>query len=207
MEKTFIFVICGSIFSVIFVSCAKKSDGTGNNQDISLAGKNILMVIAPKDFRDEELFIPKEYFEKNKATVVVASSQTGTVIGMKGGKAEPDILLKDVDASGYDAVVFVGGSGAKVYFDDATAQGIALKAVENDKILAAICLAPSILANAGILRNRKATVFKSETDNLKANDVKYADQTVVRDGSIITGNGPDAAMEFAQEISKALAGK
>jgi len=61
----------------------------------------------------------------------------------------------------------------------------------------AICMAPSILANAGILTGRRVTVFPSEEDNLRAKGAEIISSYVTVDGKIVTGSGPYAAKEFA----------
>jgi protease I len=76
-----------------------------------LTDKTILMVVAPLNFRDEELFVPKEFFEKKGINVVVASGDSGVATGMLGGSINVDIRVSDAVARDYDAVVFVGGSG------------------------------------------------------------------------------------------------
>jgi len=73
------------------------------------------------------------------------------------------------------------------------------------KVLAAICIAPGILAAAGVLNNKKVTVWSSAMDKsfiriLEKSGAKYLDKSVVSDGKIITASGPDAAQEFAQAI-------
>lgn len=167
--------------------------------------KKVLFIIAPSDFREPELFEPMEVLEKAGVKTDIASRKTGPVSGAGGGTASATIALSSVDASNYDAILFIGGSGASAYFNDATAQQIAIDAVEQGKILAAICIAPSILANAGILKGKKATCFSSEASNLEAKGANYTGQAVTVDGKIITANGPGAARQFGQEIAKALA--
>jgi protease I len=164
----------------------------------------ILMVVAPENYRDEELFIPKEIFEKKGHEVSVASSKTGTLSGVRGGSITAELLLSDVNTAVYDAVVFVGGAGCKVLFNNQQAIRIAQEMNEQQKIVAAICIAPVILANAGLLKNKKATVFSSEARAIKSKGAKYTEQGVTVDGNIITGDGPQSAAKFAEEISKFL---
>jgi len=166
---------------------------------------NALMIIAENNFRDEELLIPKKILEENNIKVIISSTTIQTVTGMLKAKIKPDILLNDVNASDYDAIIFVGGIGAKSYFDNETAHKIAKKAYKENKILAAICIAPNILANAGLLKGKKATCF--DKDILIENGAIYQNKAVVKDGNIITANGPKAAYEFANFILKAILDK
>jgi protease I len=170
----------------------------------TLQGKGILMIIAHRDFRDEEYQEPRQIFEVRGATITVASSSLEIAKGALGAQVKPGLLLKDVAVGDYDAVVFVGGPGAQEYWDDPVAHAIAQDAVAQGKVLAAICIAPTTLARAGVLKGRNATVFSSEAEALKACGANYTDAGVERDGLIITANGPQAAAEFAEEIAKVL---
>ncbi len=165
----------------------------------------IAMIIAFRNFRDEEYFIPKEIFLSAGFGVITLSSEKGTAIGGSGGEAEVTLSFNDFNALQFSAVVFVGGPGAYKYIDDHSIWQIIQETVNQDKILAAICIAPAILAKAGALRGKKATVW-SELMNkktiriLEENGAKYQEASVVQDGKIITANGPAAAKKFAETI-------
>jgi protease I len=210
-------------FALILFGCsgvAKKTEGPSKEEAISkeevalqreepsakaiLEGKKILMIIAEKNFRDEELFVPREKFENLGAEVIVASTTTNEVKGMLNGVCKPDILIKDVNVEIYDAIIFVGGSGSRQYFDDPLAHKIANDASKKDKVLAAICIAPITLAKAGLLKGKSATVWSGMIPQLKANNVNYVHKDIVVDGNIITANGPQAAEEFADAIIEKL---
>jgi protease I len=165
--------------------------------------KKVLMVIAPADFRDEEYFDTRKILEDagNKVTVVNSTGQASK--SMFGKIVKPDKAIHDVNAKDFDAIIFVGGSGSSVYFDNQHALNLAREFSKSDKIVAAICMAPSILANAGILNGKRATAFPSEKNNINAVGT-YTGKLVEIDGKIITGNGPQAAKEFGKKIADAL---
>lgn len=171
--------------------------------------KRVLMVIAPEGFRDEEYQQPREEFRRAGFEVVTASTVEGEAVGMLGGTAIAEKAIDKVEVTGFDAVVFIGGGGASIYFDDARAHRLARDAVSGGKVLAAICISPTILANAGLLKGRKATVWKDDRliGNLKVKGAVYTGMDVERDGNIITASGPQAARKFGQEIVKALGGR
>ena len=166
--------------------------------------KKAVFIIAPVNFRDEELFQPKAILEKAGVSVTIACLVKGTAKGKLGATARPDILLKDVNVSDYDAVVFIGGGGAAVYLDDPAAHRLAQEAVKENKILAAICIAPAILARAGVLKGKKATVFPDDASELTAHGAVYTGKIIEKDGNIITGCGPEAATQFGQALAKEL---
>jgi protease I len=171
-----------------------------------LDGKRVLLVIASRDFRDEEYAAPRKALEEAGARVTVASSSLKPSRGMLGLVVQPDLLLPDARAADYAAVVFVGGSGAGEYWDDATAHALAKAAVAAGKVTAAICIAPVTLANAGLLAGKSATVWPECRNQLTQKGARLAEGAVVCDGPLITGNGPPAAAEFGTALVNALGG-
>ena len=165
-----------------------------------LAGKKILFVIAPKNFRDEELFTPKKYFESLGAKTLVVSTTTDTTVGMLGSRVKPDKLITDVKARDFDCIVFVGGAGAPVLWGNYDAQKLARDAHKLGKVIGAICLAPVILARAGLLKGCDATVFHTAKMELTAAGANYTGNPVEKCGNIVTANGPNAAREFAETL-------
>jgi len=148
----------------------------------------VVMVIAHKNFRDEELFVTKQTLERKGVQVVVASSALTPAKGMLGRSYKPDILIKDINMDDYDALVFVGGMGATEYWDNEIAHNLARAALEKNKVL----------------KGKKATVWSSEANQLKSLGAIYTGKSVERDGLIITANGPQAAEEFGKAILAAL---
>ena len=182
----------------------KEKTNVGGVESMDLSGKNILMIIAPENFRDEELLEPKKVFEDHGASVTIASRGVDSARGMLGAIVTVDEDISMVDVDDFDAVVFVGGSGASVYFQDEEVLNLAKEAFEKGKVIGAICIAPSILANAGLLDSKKATSFPSEKENLEAHGAEYTGADVEEDGKIITSTGPQAAAEFGLKITEAL---
>lgn len=167
--------------------------------------KRVVMVIAQKNFRDEELEEPKTILQRNGISVTVASAAKRTAVGKLGAVVQPDAALADINAGDFDAVVFVGGGGAAQYFDDPAALGLAGAAYDACKVVAAICIAPVILARAGLLKGKRATVFPEDSDAIAAVGAQYTGKPVEVDGKIITANGPAAAGAFGTALVKALA--
>ncbi len=186
-----LFVLCTAAF---FVSPALSAG--------PLSGKKVALVIAPRNFQDREYDAVKKALDAAGASVTVASSQKGAARGMDGAEVLVTRLLKEVKASDFDAVVFIGGPGVIVLWGDSAAQALARDAAAKKKPLGAICLAPVILARAGVLKGKACTVWPDAkaVGELKKNGGRYADKPVVTDGLVVTGNGPDAAPAFAQAL-------
>ena len=181
-------------------------------EEKKLYNKNILMIIASKNFRDEEYFIPFEIFQKAGARITTASSVKGEIIGIEGGEARSVLTLAEVNARNFDAIVFIGGNGAREYFDSNNAHKIIHETILARKILAAICIAPIILARAGVLKGKTATVWSSIVNKSGGKELEEAGCTiskkrVVQDERIITADGPSVAKEFAEVIIKAMTEK
>lgn len=169
--------------------------------------KTIVMIIASVGFQQIEYNVPKEIFTKAGYTVVTASNAPGTAVAKDNSKTTVDITLDAVNVAAYDAIVFIGGPGALEHLDNQTSYAIAQAALKQNKVLAAICISPRILAKAGVLNGKKATGWDSQNELepiFKQYHATYIKKPVVTDGLIVTGNGPAAAQEFAQAVLDAL---
>jgi len=171
--------------------------------------KKIAIIIAFNNFRDEEYFIPKQVLEMGGNKVITVSSQLGKAIGSYGGEVTVDMVLEDIEAKKFDAIIFAGGSGALTYLENETCWNIAKNALSNNKVLGAICIGPAILAKAGVLSGKKATAWSSPMDKsavkiLKQGKAIYDKGPVTQDGNIITANGPEASRKFGEVIANVL---
>ncbi len=160
-----------------------------------------LLVIAKQGFQDRELDGVRSALTDAGFTVTLASTEEGTCTGKFGGSEEATLALADVDVASFDRVGFIGGPGAEELKDDAEALRIARETADAEIPLGAICIAPLILANAGVLKGKKATVWDDDGEQagyLTDHDALYTGESVTQDGLIVTGNGPDAAEEFGK---------
>lgn len=166
--------------------------------------KRILMVIAPEQFRDEEYAEPRGVFEKAGIAVTVASARLGKAVGKLGMEVSVDTLLKNAHATDYDAVVFVGGTGSRIYFDDPEAHRLVREADTSERIIGAICAAPGTLAKTGLLKGKRATSFSGESELLKQGGAIFTGKSIETDGRIITGDGPQSATAWGEKIVEML---
>ena len=200
--------LCFAIFLTLFFlsGCAKieKKKNMENSTD-----KKAVLVIADEGFQDFEYSETKAVLEKAGIAVTTADLKGDQAISKSGDTIKVDKKIEDIEIKDFDALVFIGGPGAAEYADNSSAHQLAKEAINENKILAAICIAPEILAKAGILSGKKATVWtdafdKSSIDVLKTGGTEYINQAVVADGKIITANGPAASSEFGQKIVELL---
>ncbi|MBU0467432.1 MAG: DJ-1/PfpI family protein [Candidatus Omnitrophica bacterium] len=192
-RKIQLFTILFSVVFLILISFANAQ-----------SGKKAVFIIASENFQDDEFAQPLAVFKDNGISVTVASTTTNEVTGMNGATTTPDVLLDTIKAEDFDAVVFIGGSGAAQYIDDPMAHKLVQDAIEQNKVLGAICLAPRILASAGVLTGKNATVYPTEGEKLKEAGVNYTANPVEQDGNIITADGPGSAKEFGEALAGLL---
>jgi len=166
--------------------------------------KTAVFIIAPNKFRDEELNHPKEILENQGIAISVASKNTKNAVGALGAKVKVDLDVSEIDIRRYDALILVGGEGAMLYFNDPQIHKIVKDAYKKEKIIGAICIAPTILANSGILKGKKVTSFPTEEKNLEQKEAIYTGENITTDGQIITANGPSSARLFGKKIFELL---
>ena len=166
--------------------------------------KKVAMFIAFQDFRDEEYIEPKKILEAEGIKVDTVSSAKGKARGKFGAVADVDKIISDINPSDYDALCLVGGYGCLEYLDNNPVYDIFKQAFNENKLIGSICISPVILAHAGILKGKKATVWVDGADELKKAGAIYTGADIEIDGRIITANGPGPAKEYAQKLVQEL---
>jgi len=138
--------------------------------------------------------------------VVVAGLGKGAVRGSRGTVLVPDATLDAVIGDEFDMVVLPGGlPGATNLNADLRIHQLLKDMAAAGKYTAAICAAPKVLANAGLLEGRRATSFPGVLDEDDA--AELTSEAVVRDGTVVTSRGPGTAMDFALELIALLEGE
>ncbi|KKP36615.1 MAG: ThiJ/PfpI domain protein [Candidatus Peregrinibacteria bacterium GW2011_GWA2_33_10] len=166
-----------------------------------------LFIIAQEGFRDEELKIPFSILDKAGIECYKASPIKDLAFGKLGLQISPDFSIKEIDYKDFDGICIVGGPGAtelKKYPET-------LELIKNffnaGKLTTAICIGPSILGAAGILKDKKITLFPDRIaiDELKKVGAQILiEKDLVEDDNIITANGPKAAEKFGNAIKERL---
>jgi protease I len=174
--------------------------------------KKVLFVLMPKGFQDYEFETPYKILNESGYVVDVAGLQPGVATGEYGLSFTPNLLfssLQDSDFDAYDALVIPGGPGSTTYlWNNQPLQNRVWWFNNKKKIVAAICHACGVLAQAGILAEQKATIYPSpEAKAVFAdNNVKFVDQGCVtlKEEKIVTAQGPKFVKEFAAAIISQL---
>jgi len=144
-----------------------------------------------------------------RAEVDVVTAATGTdrhVTGKHAITVVADRMLADVADSTFDMVVLPGGvPGVPNLAADPTVARVVRAAADREDWVCAICAAPSVLGDLGLLEGRAATIHPAWRDKLTCGD--YSEDTVVRDGKFVTSRGPGTALPFALTLATLLAGE
>ncbi|MFA6382392.1 MAG: DJ-1/PfpI family protein [Candidatus Buchananbacteria bacterium] len=166
--------------------------------------KKAVFIVAQANFRDEELLEPKKVLASRGIITKIAARTRHKAVGKLGTEINPDLAIREIEPKDFDAIIFVGGAGAREYFSDQEVFSLVNNFRLAGKILAAICIAPSILANAGALISKTVTAFAGEEENLRNKGADYTGMDIEVDGKIVTASGPSAAREFGEKIAYLL---
>ncbi len=140
--------------------------------------------------------------------VCSAGLTPGPVTCGRGTIIIPDTTLTQALQQEFDMIVLPGGQpGATNLKNDARIIQLLQSMARSGKYIAAICAAPTVLAQAGLLAGKRATAYPGALEGAGHGDINISQETIVIDDKIITSRGPGTAMDFALELIRVLAGK
>jgi len=173
-----------------------------------LSEKHVL-IMATDRFEESELFGPLEILRGRGATVSLASlameAILGTVHDEPGRTIVPDLLIGEVDAGDYNALLLPGGVGNPDRLRmEPEAVALVRTFADAGKPVAAICHGPWLLVEADVVRGRRVTSWPSIRTDLRNAGGTLVDEAVVTDGNIITSRNPDDVAAFTEALIAAL---
>jgi len=140
--------------------------------------------------------------------VVTAGLDAAPVQASRGTVLVPDTTLDAVVGEDFDMVALPGGlPGASNLNADERLHRLLARHAEQGHWCAAVCAAPLVLADAGLLEGRTATSFPGALDTDKHPGIRLSEEPVVTDGKVVTSRGPGTAMDFALHLIELLAGR
>ena len=166
--------------------------------------KTVLVLLAP-GFEEIETITVVDILRRAGAKVTLAGTEQGPLVGSRGINVLSDDMLENVLEKEFDLIVLPGGQpGTDNLKNDVRVSQLLNKMDSLGKNIAAICAAPLVLKNAGVLGNRCVTSHPSVQNGMEG--ISYSDERVVVDGHIITSKSPGTAMEFSLKLVEILFG-
>ena len=155
-------------------------------------------------FEEIETLAPVDLLRRAGADVVLASI-TGNlqVKGRSNIIIIADTLLENTAPQSFDLLLIPGGPGVKAMRADGRAARLAREFANSGKPVAAICAAPTVLSDAGLLAGIRFTAHFSVQNELPQ---AIASEKVVEDGLLTTSRGAGTALEFALALIRRLFG-
>jgi 4-methyl-5(b-hydroxyethyl)-thiazole monophosphate biosynthesis len=142
----------------------------------------------------------------NIEVVTVSITDRKIVAGARGVSITADISITEANYADCDMIILPGGGQGTVNLGKSAALDQQIKAfAKSGKWIAAICAAPAVLGQAGLLKGHKATVYPGGEEALEGAEVVTED--VVISGHIVTSRGPGTALKFAFALVEILKGQ
>ena len=164
--------------------------------------KRVLCLLAD-GFEEIETITPVDLLRRAGVEVVVAALHGTAATGRSGIRVNADADLDEVSHAEFDLLLIPGGPGVSGLRGDGRAAVLAAAFHEAGKPVAAICAAPLVLMDAGLLDGRRFTAHRSVRDVLS----RALDDEVVVDENLITSRGAGTALEFGLALVRHLAGQ
>jgi 4-methyl-5(b-hydroxyethyl)-thiazole monophosphate biosynthesis len=165
--------------------------------------KKRVLCLLVDGFEEIETVTPVDLLRRAEIEVVLASLKPGAATGRCGIRMEGDAVLSDVDASAFDLLLIPGGPGVGELRRDGRPAALARDFAAAGKPVAAICAAPLVLMDAGLLEGKRFTAYQSVREELGGG----LDERVVIDGNVITSCGAGTAMDFSMALIGLLSGR
>jgi 4-methyl-5(b-hydroxyethyl)-thiazole monophosphate biosynthesis len=168
--------------------------------------KKVLLLLHP-GFEEIEAVTCIDILRRAGAEVT-AASVTGD-LKVPGGKdiaVTADALLSECIDQPFDMLVIPGGPGVEDLRKKPEALYAARKFYRDGKFVAAICAAPLVLLDAGVLTGHTVTSFPGTENELRGKVRAYTAERVSLDGKLITSRGAGTAEEFALSLVRVLLG-
>jgi len=165
--------------------------------------KRVLCLLFP-GFEEIETVAPVDLLRRAGVEVVIASV-TGEkfVTGRCQMTMQADTTLADVSEQEFDLLLIPGGPGVKALRADGRAAKLAKRYAESGKGVAAICAAPTVLSDAGLLAGKRFTSHAGVMEELPQSLVQ---ERVVEDGNLTTSRGAATAVDFGLALVRRLCG-
>lgn len=166
---------------------------------------NVAVLLAD-GFEEVEAMAIIDVLRRANVHVRVTGLHEGAVASARGVRVIPDAVIDAIKPKDFDMIVLPGGQpGADNLNADPRVKALLRDFHAEGKLTGAICAAPYVLANAGILHGKRATCYPTYRDKL--GNAIYEEAAVVQDATVLTSRGPGTALYFGLAIVEKLVGK
>lgn len=178
---------------------------------MSLDGKKIAILIAPRGTEEPEFVQPKQAAEDAGAEVTVIGLESGEAETVNndldpGGKYRVDMAVADASAEAFDGLIVPGGSvGADKLRADDDVVDFVRAFFDQGKPVAVICHGPWTLVEADVVEGRRLTSFHSIRTDIENAGGEWVDEEVVVDNGLITSRNPDDLPAFCAKLVEEFA--
>jgi 4-methyl-5(b-hydroxyethyl)-thiazole monophosphate biosynthesis len=163
-------------------------------------------VILADGFEEVEAMAIIDVLRRADIDVVIAGLHDGSVSSARKVRVVPDADINSIRAEDFDMIVLPGGQpGSDNLNADKRVKDLVRDFHRKGKLTGAICAAPYVLANAGVLEGKRATSYPTYRERL--GNAVYEENPVVEDGNVLTSRGPGTALYFGLAIVEKMMGK
>lgn len=162
------------------------------------------LVVLADGFEEMEAIAPIDLLRRAHVQVTIAGLAGTSLTGRNGLNLMAEVPFASVANDTFDLVVIPGGPAFKILRQEPTLLALLRIHEAKGKTVAAICAAPTVLLDAGLLEKRQYTAHYSVRDELPDLDLS---RSVVEDGGVITSQGAGTATEFALALVNHLCGE
>lgn len=164
-----------------------------------------VLIMATNGFEQSELTGPRDRLEQAGIETRIASPEAGEIRGWQdkdwGETVAVDLTLEQVKVEDYDALLLPGGQiNPDLLRMDDRAIAVVSHFAGAGKTIAAICHAPWLLAEAGLVEGRTVTGWPSIRTDLANAGADVVDREVAEDGNLITSRNPDDIPAFSDAL-------
>ena len=168
----------------------------------------MVLILFAQGFEEVEALTPVDILRRAGAEAKTAGVGGREITGSHGIPVVTDMTAEEADAADFEAIVLPGGVAGTANLEASPAVQALIDAfAAQEKLVAAICAAPSILAHKGLLKGKTATCYPTFQQALVDGGANLTQTSVVQDGHFLTAKGMGVATQFGLKLAALLAGQ
>jgi protease I len=166
--------------------------------------QSLLVFLSENEFNEIEYLTVRDKLMASGIGLQIISDRIGICTGNNGLKVASEINLMNVKVNNFLGIIIIGGNGIRRHWMNQSLHQILKKFNCKNKLIAAICAAPVILAKAGIENFNISSCINSDKNEIIKSGIKFCEENVVNSGNIITASSEDYSDQFVDSILRFL---